>query len=291
MFNKNAAAIFSAILLGLMINQGSSLAFLIKYFLMIMLFFPFLSVSLPKDKRVYQHIFLIFSTMLGFAMLLYLTLKGWNSDVATAAFLVAFTPTATASPVIIGLLKKNLDFVVASVVITNILVACCLPFVLPVLLPGVQQATAVVDILYATMTVVLVPMAAALLVNWVAPDAASRLARLNSLVFAIWLILLYLASSKASSYLLNYAGSVAVSLPIALITLLICGFNFTIGKLIGGTDYPLEASQALGQKNTLFMTWVALEYFDSIVVIGPVIYIVYQNIYNSWLLHRMRPTM
>ncbi|MGR9053311.1 MAG: hypothetical protein ACU84J_11740, partial [Gammaproteobacteria bacterium] len=70
---------------------------------------------------------------------------------------------------------------------------------------------------------------------------------------------------------------------IGTISLCICLLNFSIGRYIGGQRFKREASQALGQKNTMFTTWLALEYFSPLVMTGPVFYLIFQNIYNSYL--------
>ncbi|MCB9248354.1 MAG: hypothetical protein H6613_07315 [Ignavibacteriales bacterium] len=45
-------------------------------------------------------------------------------------------------------------------------------------------------------------------------------------------------------------------------------------------------AQSLGQKNNGFTLWIALTFISPLAVLGPVFYILSQNIYISWQLHR-----
>lgn len=281
--NKKSCLLFGVIVIGLLFNKGEEYAYLIKQLLMAMLFFPFLSVSLPKDKAVYLNVLLVFFTMLFLSFASYYLLHFWNTEIAAIAFLIAFTPTATAAPVIISFLHKDVDYVISSVVLTNCLVAVIIPFALPVILP-LQQTVSVFNILIATLMVVLIPLTVAQLIVKLSAKLANKLAARKEVPFFIWLVVLYLATSKASAYLFSSSSSFAVVIEIAVISLIICIINFSLGKLIGGEKYAKEASQSLGQKNTMLMMWIALEYVSPVAVLGPVFYLVFQNIYNSFLL-------
>ena len=105
--------------------------------------------------------------------------------------------------------------------------------------------------------------------------------------FPIWLVSLFLISAKASDFLRNEnTGSLTILLYIALISLGICVVNFALGALIGGRQYRREASQALGQKNLSFVIWIALTFINPLVAMGPMFYILYHHLYNSWLIYR-----
>ena len=62
--------------------------------------------------------------------------------------------------------------------------------------------------------------------------------------------------------------------------------SFALGRWIGGREFPAEASQALGQKNTTFTIYLALTYASPLVALGPTFYVVWHNLWNSWQLHR-----
>lgn len=283
---KDSLILFAIIIAGFVFNQGHAFSYLIKYFLMAMLFFPFLRVSTPKDRIVYLQVMALFGAMAGLSTLFYLALMNWNRQLAIVSFLLAFTPTATAAPVVIGLLRKNVDYVATAVVLTNLLVALSLPFVLP-MINSQHSNINVAAVLLSTMMVMGIPLLLAALFKYFFPLITNNLVSMNRAPFLIWLVVLYLATSKASAYLFEQqTAPLTLVGEIALISLVICVANFMIGKILGGTMYGAEASQALGQKNTMFMTWVALEYINPVAALGPVCYLVVQNLYNSFLLSR-----
>ena len=250
-----------------------------------MLFFPFLKISWPKERVIYQRVFALFAAMIGIGLLFYCLLLCWNKEIATIAFLLAFTPTATAAPVVMTLLKRNVEYVVTAVIVTNLLTALSLPFVLNQINSGITDV-APAQMLFSTLVVVLVPLGVAQFVKSFFAKIADALISLKQLPLYIWLLILYLATSKASAYLLNSAVSLSLVVGVATIAFLLCVVNFYIGYHLGGTRYAVEASQSLGQKNTMFTTWVALEFVSPVAALGPVFYLIFQNIYNSVLLSR-----
>ncbi|WP_152555564.1 bile acid:sodium symporter family protein [Methylomarinum vadi] len=283
--NAKSLIIFMVILIGLIFNQGHEFSYLIKYLLMAMLFFPFLTISPPKDGKVYWHVLAQFAAMALLSLTVYWMLVNWDHQLSTIAFLLAFTPTATAAPVVIRLLRKNVEYVVLAVVVTNLFVALLLPFVLSIINPG-EVNIVFAGMLFSTFMVVFLPLVLAQLVKFYFRELANKLVLMNQLPFLIWMAVLYLATSKASAYLFGHATSFRLFGEIALVSLVMCGFNFLLGRYLGGKRYAVEASQALGQKNTLFMAWVALEYVSHYAALGPVCYLVFQNIYNSILLNQ-----
>ncbi len=283
--NKNSLYLFGAVAAGFIYNRGHEFSFLIKYLLMIMLFFPLLKAAVPRDASVYNHALRLCLVMAGTSVTAYWLLKSWDKELATIVFLLIATPTATAAPVVIGLLNKNVTYVITAVVTTNLLSALSLPFTLGFIDYGGSHNN-LGNMLLATMTVVGIPMLSAQLIRTYRIQLANRLTEINKLPFLIWLLVIYLATAKASDYLYSYHVSSLMLAKIALASLLTCGFNFLIGHYLGGVNYAVEGSQSLGQKNTMFMSWVALEYVSPLAALGPVCYLVFQNLYNSVLLNR-----
>ena len=69
---------------------------------------------------------------------------------------------------------------------------------------------------------------------------------------------------------------------IALLGLLLCVIQFSVGRFIGHYfNATVNAGQALGQKNTAFAIWIAYSYLNPISSVGPGCYILWQNIINS----------
>jgi bile acid:Na+ symporter, BASS family len=68
--------------------------------------------------------------------------------------------------------------------------------------------------------------------------------------------------------------------------MVICIINFSVGALLGGHYYWQEASQSLGQKNLSFVIWIALTFINPLVAMGPMFYILYHHLYNSWSIYQ-----
>ena len=80
------------------------------------------------------------------------------------------------------------------------------------------------------------------------------------------------------------------TLPAAMMGLLVCIAQFSIGRFIGHYfNATVDAGQALGQKNTAFAIWIAYTYLNPLSSVGPGCYILWQNIINSielWMCRR-----
>ena len=71
-----------------------------------------------------------------------------------------------------------------------------------------------------------------------------------------------------------------------MISLAICIINFGVGALLGGRSHWQEASQSLGQKNLSFVIWISLTFINPLVAMGPMFYILYHHLYNSWSIYQ-----
>lgn len=281
--NKKSLLLFGVILAGFVLRTGHEYAYLIEYLIMGMLLFPFLSVSFPRDRTAYYHVSGILAAMFSLSALSYGLIMHWDRQIAIVAFLIASTPTATAAPVIVGLLDRDVDYVVASVVITNCVVALVIPFILP-RVAYIDGSISSLVILQATSMVVSLPLMASVLIRWTSKRLTRLLSSRQSVPFLIWLIVIYLATARASFYLSESSASHWMVFFIACVALVLCLVNFLIGRGIGGQRYGVEAGQSMGQKNTMLMTWIALECVSPMAALGPIFYLVYQNIYNSILI-------
>ena len=99
---------------------------------------------------------------------------------------------------------------------------------------------------------------------------------------------MFLITANASDFVRQHAEIPHLQLAqIAGTSLLVCAANFALGRWIGGREFPREASQALGQKNTTFTIYLALAYASPLVALGPTCYVIWHNLWNSWQLHRV----
>jgi len=267
------------------VPQAHVLSFLIQYLLMVMLFFAFLDIEL-KPQGFKKSVIWVLLANVAVAFIGYTVLLQFDLMLALAAFMTAIAPTAIAAPVIIGFIEGEVEFVVASVLLTNLASALIVPLVLPSLLgKGVQIS--VWEVLQPVLVVMFVPLLLAQLVSRL-PENAQHIIRKGKVTsFSVWLVNLFIISAKASDFLrIDNTNSISTLGIIALVSLVICIVNFGVGALLGGRSHWQEASQALGQKNLSFVVWIALTFINPLVAMGPTFYILYHHLYNSWLIYQ-----
>ena len=278
-------SLFLTMLVGGLTPQFHTFTFLIQYLLMAMLFFAFLDIEF-KPGSFQKSVLWILLANEALAFVAYAVLVPFNLTLALAAFMTAIAPTAIAAPVVISFIEREVEYVVAAVVLTNIASALVVPLTLPFLI-GAQVQISVWEVLQPVLIVMFVPLILSQLVRRFPLDAQAFIRKGKSISFPIWLASLFIISANASDFLRNgNTGSIAMLAVIALVALAICIVNFGLGALLGGRNHWQETGQALGQKNLSFVIWVALTFINPLVAMGPMFYIVYHHLYNSWLIYQ-----
>lgn len=281
---KGLSLLFT-MLVGALVPQAHIYSFLIRYLLMVMLFFAFLDIEI-KPQAFQKSVLWILLANIAVAFVSYIVFASFDLTLALSAFMTAIAPTAIAAPVIISFIQREVEYVVASVVLTNIASALIVPVALPFLLGAAVQIS-VLEVLQPVLVVMFVPLLMAQLVSRL-PESSQNVIRKGKIFsFPIWLINLFIISAKASDFLRNdNTDSVSTLAIIALVSLVICIVNFSVGALLGGQRHWKESSQSLGQKNLSFVIWIALTFINPLVTMGPMFYILYHHIYNSWLIYQ-----
>ncbi len=278
------SALILAMVAGALLPQAQSASAALPYVLMGMLFFAFLDLTITW-KSFHPSLLIVFLANLAIPIALYLLLMRVNHTFALAAFITAIAPTATATPVIIRFLHGKVDYVITSVLLTNVGIALLMPFLLP-WVAGSAVHISTMDVLPSVLEVMFIPLGLALISRWLPSSAQDLLRRGKPLAFPLWLIVLFLVTSKASAFLIeNRSLSIVMLLSIALLSLVTCALNFALGAWIGGREFRREASQALGQKNNSFTIWLALAYLTPLAALGPTCYVIYHNLYNGFQLY------
>lgn len=274
-----------AIVFGVLFPYGHNYVFLIRYFLMLLLFFSFLDIKTNREIIQKTH-FVILGTIVVSSITLYFLINTINNQVAQTIFVTSIAPTAIAAPVIISLRKRNVEFVMFSLLLNNIAVALLLPFLLPIITHSTEQIN-VTDVLVPVLVTISVPLAAAQIIKYLIPKIWKALVGWKDSSFYILIINIYIATSDAFTYIKSEnTNNITVIFVIAISSGLLCLFYFSLGWILGGKDHRAEASQSLGQKNNAFTIWIALTFMSPLVALGPVFYVLFQNIYISWVLYR-----
>jgi len=272
-------------LVGMLFPQVHVLSPVIQYLLMVLLFLSFLDIEFHPRAFPKSVLWILAANSL-VAFTAYAALAPFNLTLALAAFMTGIAPTAIAAPVIIGFIQGAVDYVVAAVLLTNLANALIVPLALPLLL-GQSVQIAVWDVLQPVLLVMFVPLALARLAARLPQAPQALLRKAKRYTFPIWLVNLFIISANASDFLRGEErGSLPMLIGIALVSLALCVINFALGALLGGRLHWQEASQSLGQKNLSFVIWIALTFINPLVAMGPMFYILYHHLYNSWSIYR-----
>jgi bile acid:Na+ symporter, BASS family len=276
--------LLAAIITGVFFPYGHDYVYLIRYFLMMMLFFSFLDVKLEKKIICINHFFIL-AAILFTSVALYLIIKPFNIILAQAAFIAAIAPTAIGAPVVVSLKKGNVEFTAFSLLLNNVVVAFLIPFLLPLLIHNNAEVS-IGKILAPILITILVPFAAAQIIKIMLPKIWSTLVGWKDSSFFFLMGTVYIAISDASYYIhTELTANYGIVLLIAITSVLLCIFYFLLGWIIGGKKFAFEASQSLGQKNNAFTIWVSLSFISPAATLGPVFYVLAQNVYISWELY------
>ncbi len=278
--------IFIPFILGLLFPGAHQLSWLIRWLLIGMLYLVCLSLEPRQLKPQPQHWkLLICNILMGLIPFGVLRLLGWP-ELALAAFFIGLAPTANSAPVIMSFLNGRPGFVVTSFVVTNLGISAALLVLLP-LVTGNASLVFVGNVIKILLLVIALPAGAAALTRWIYPAAKQWKAKCRNVSFAAWSLMLFIIAADAGYFFRhNPDVSKVLVLEIAVLSLVLCVVNFIVGGLLGGRRLARECSQALGQKNTSFIIFIAITFANPLVALGPVFYVLWHNSWNALQMFR-----
>lgn len=268
----------------------SMLAFLIPYLIFTMLLFTYTKLSLTNIRFSKMHLWLIAVQVVG-SVLVYFALNPINTILAQGVMICILAPTATAAPVIAGMLKGNVESLTAYSLISNFTVALFAPLFFSYI--GYNELpflASVFEIAERVAFLLIISFVAALLINKFLPKTGQYLQSKSGISFYLWSIALTVVTGKTVQFIVAQGKShIAVELAIAAGALVVCVFQFWLGRKIGRKlDDTVAGGQGLGQKNTVLAIWMAQMYLNPLASIGPGTYVLWQNSVNSWQIWRQR---
>lgn len=271
-------------------NYVSVLAFLIPYLIFIMLLFTYTKLSLKNIQFTKMHLWLIVVQIVG-SVSVYFILNPINTILAQGVMICILAPTATAAPVIAGMLKGNIESLTAYSLISNFTVALFAPLFFSYI--GYNELPffdSVFEISKRVGFLLIIPFIAALLINKFLPKAGKYMQSKSGISFYLWSIALTVVTGRTVEFIIAQGESqIIIELAIAIGALVICVFQFWLGRRIGRKlDDTVAGGQGLGQKNTVLAIWMAQIYLNPLSSIGPGAYVLWQNSVNSWQIWRQR---
>lgn len=278
--------LLGALLLGILIPQGGSLTFLVRYLLIGMLFIVFLQVKAEKMIPEKSHWKILCANLLIglFCWGSVLALSG-DRTLALAAFFTGIIPTACAAPVVIKFLDGSVEFTVTGFIINTVGISLALTGLIP-LTTGNFTLSFFSRVAGTLLLVIALPAAGAFLVRKFYKGAQGLAQKLGDVSFLMWNMMLFVtASSACRSIRETPEMGWKVLVWIGGLSCLICILNFTVGYWIVPKHLRREGSQVLGQKNTMLLLYIALTYGGPIPALGPTFYVLWQNLWNSFQMY------
>ena len=262
--------------------------------LFLMLFVAFCKIK-PTDLKPHRwHLWLLLTQCLLFAAAcaaLWLYPSTGLRVIIEGFMLAIICPTATACAVVTQKLGGDSAATTSYTIIINMVVALLCPLLLPVAHPqeGLTFFPAFMVIIHKVFPLLIVPLFLAWFVRYLMPSFHKRIVATKDLAFYMWAVSLAIAIAVTCKALAHSHESMWNVGGIAVVTLVACLFQFSFGKWIGSHyGKRMEAGQALGQKNTVFIIWLGYTFLSPITAAAGGFYSVWHNLVNSWQLYKNR---
>ena len=208
-----------------------------------------------------------------------------------AAMLCLICPTATAAAVVTSKLGGDAAALTSYTILINLCTALIVPLLLPLIHPSPDIAfwSLFARIMGKVFPLLFCPFLAAMFVRRYLPGVQRLMTRQKDLAFYLWAVALSLAIAVTVKSLVHSTVPWQFQLGIAAVSLLSCAFQFATGRYIGRHyGAPVDAAQALGQKNTVFAIWMGYTFLTPVTSVAGGFYSVWHNLYNSYQLYQAR---
>ncbi len=264
-------------------NYIGYVKFLAPWLIFTMLFITFCKVKIHEFRITSLSWSLLFVQIVG-SLAVYFAILPFNKEIAVSTFICVFCPTATAAPVITGMLGGSVPRLATYSIVSNITVAILAPLLFSLMGSdsglGFMEATATISL--KVVPLIILPLVIALILQLVLPKVHKVVAEKQSISFYLWSVSLIIVVGNAVSYMIQHHEHGWEMIIMALLSLMVCCAQFIIGRIIGRRcGDKIAGAQGLGQKNTVLAIWMALTFFHPVTSVGAAAYVAWQNIINS----------
>lgn len=258
----------------------------IPYIITAMLFITFLKVR-PRDITWrWSHLALLI-VQVGLSLGAYFIIAPFHKEAAIAMMLCFLTPTATAGPSIVQILKGDTGYITSYLLITHLAFILLTPFLFPYL-GGIELKDGILvqmwHVFYHVARLVLPAIAGGWIVAYLWPRVAKRLGSMTQVNYSLWLLSLLLLIAHTTVYLQHSTHFALGDLYlVAGLGLLTCAMQYFLGHILApflGVERH-AGRHSLGQKNTSLSIWIAALFLPPLAGIGITSYIIWQNIIIS----------
>ena len=263
----------------------------LPYLIFMMLFISFNSLDV-KTMRFTMFDFWLLLFQLVVSTAVYFAIRPFNEVVAQGAFVTVLAPTASAAIAVSLILGANISMMSTYLIACNLMVAVVAPlsFTLIGANPDISFWSSFVTILAKVFPLLIAPFLLAVLTRWLFPNANVYINRHKNLSFYLWSVSLTVVIARAIGLVMNqFYEHRTMFLWMVVISVFLCFLQFFVGHRIGRRygDY-VAGGQSLGQKNTVLAIWMAQSYLNPLCSVVPTLYVIWQNLYNSYQMMRKK---
>lgn len=268
-------------------NYISHAAFLMPYLIFTMLLITFCRIN-THEIRLSKMIWQLLAVQILGSIAIFFIITPMSRDIAQGVFICVICPTATAAPVITGMLGGSVTKLIAYSLVNNIAVALSAPILLAWFgNSDVNIISTGLSILTQVTPMILCPLVLAMALRKFTPKIQQQIASHQSATFYLWTISLFIVVGKAFSFIMEEpADEIPTIIALTIGAGIVCILQFIIGRQIGLKHGDgISGAQGLGQKNTILAIWMTLNYLNPIASVAPAAYIAWHNIINSTQLY------
>jgi BASS family bile acid:Na+ symporter len=217
----------------------------------------------------------------------YAIVRPFNEILAQAAMICILAPTATSAPVVSGILGGSVSATAAYSIMSNLSVAFIAPVYLSIIGHTGQSVpflTAFGYIFLKVMPTLILPFLLALALERISPAVHKKIRSAQIVSFYVWAVALTIVISNVTNFVITeFDGNFRLEILIAIVAAIICLLQFFLGRKIGNRHHmTIAGGQGMGQKNTILAIWLTQTYLNPIASLGPGMYVIWQNVVNSW---------
>lgn len=194
-----------AMLCGLLFHPWlEAVAWVVPYLIFTMLTITFCRVR-PRQFELSPMLWIMLAIQLAGSAVVFLVLRPFSLDVAQAVFICVLCPTATAAPVVTGMLGGSVPRVAAYSVLCNLAVALLAPLLFVWVGEGAAAMSFADEFKSVALQVaplIVLPLALAFGLYFFAPKVHSAVGSVQGVSFYLWAVSLVVVVGRAVAFIL-----------------------------------------------------------------------------------------
>lgn len=270
--------------------------YLLPALIFVMLFFTYCKLDPHQLRPRRWHLWLVLiqlaETALAVGWCIHHPHSEWR-PLAEALLACFIAPMAAVGAVVTQKIGGNAATATTYTLISSTVTAIVVPLVYPLVEPGIGITfqELFLKILSRVFPTIMAPLALALLLHWLMPQAQRYVARKSKdYSFYLWGICTMVNTAQIIRSIVNSPGSGSMVVCICLSVGVLVIVQFWAGKQIGQHYHDrMAAGQGLAQKNTVLAIWMAMTFLSPEAAIGPGACLLWQNLFNSWQIAHAKP--